>query len=576
MAGMQRRGRRTSRTVTAAVVTAAVVATASVALWLRSDHSGTGTSPTAQTGPGSGTASSGAAGAAGAAGSGDAPSTPDAVAKGFLAAWASGDYPKAGSLTDNATAAGPRLQAVMKSLNPKSTQLTLGSQIPATGGTPDPATHYNFSVVDTFDGGLQWTYTSILAVVPASGSASTPLVHWSSAVIHPQLGGAANLTATPPAATVVDDTGLPLQASAHPSLGTVLSRLATAKPSGAPAPTALQINFVDANTGATLGGTEPVTIGAPSGGAALQIKSTLDDRVQTSAEHALAAYPESGMVVIKPSTGGVLAMASNSQSTAGLAYHALRAPGSTFKVITTAALLQAGLKPSDSAPCPAISTVGSQHYHNDEGLKNGYPNATLTDAFEQSCNTSYVGLRDRLSGLGALENEAKTQFGLNQPWDMGLGSATYCTAGSEQVPAADGQERFAAETFGQGDITMCPLTMASVAATVANGTFKQPILLPGQSQVPATPLPAGVDNDLKTLMRGVITEGTATSLRGISPTLGAKTGTAERQNGDLDSWMIAMDPQHDIAVACVVLNGGFGNDKAGPAIKAMLNGIGIG
>ena len=452
--------------------------------------------------------------------------------------------------------------------------------------------------MDTFDGGLQWSYNTILAVVPAAGAqtanaastpaststaasapttASTPLVHWSSAVIHPQLGAQANLTATPPPATVVDDTGLPLQASDHPGLATVLTHLATAKRPSAPAPTALQITFVDANTGAPIAGPQPVELGPPQSGAASQIPSTLDARVQTAAEHALTAYPDSGMVVIKPSTGGVLAMASNSQTTAGLAYHALRAPGSTFKTITTAALLQTGLTPSGPAPCPPTSTVGSQTYHNDEGLKNGYPNATLTDAFEQSCNTSYVGLRNRLSGLGALENEAKTQFGLNQPWDMGLGSATYCTAGTEQVPAADGQERFAAEAFGQGDITMCPLTMASgIAATVATGTFKQPILLPGQKQATAQPLPASVDKDLKTLMRGVITEGTATSLRDISPTLGAKTGTAERQNENPDSWMIAMDPQHDIAVACVVLNGGFGDSKAGPAIKVMLTGIGIG
>jgi cell division protein FtsI/penicillin-binding protein 2 len=98
----------------------------------------------------------------------------------------------------------------------------------------------------------------------------------------------------------------------------------------------------------------------------------------------------------------------------------------------------------------------------------------------------------------------------------------------------------------------------------------------GLKQAAATPLPAGVDADLKTLMRGVISDGTATSLRGVSATLGAKTGTAEREKEDPDSWMIAMDPQHDLAVACVVLNGGFGNDKAGPAIKAMLAGIGVG
>jgi hypothetical protein len=564
MTGKQRRARRSPRTAAWAVVAAAAVAAVSVTIWLRSDHRDS--SPTAQTGPGSAASTD----------SGAPPTTPEAVAQAFLAAWASGDYAKAGSLTDNATAANPRLQAVMKSLNPKSTQLTLGSQIPVTGAGPDAATRYDFKVVDTFDGGLQWAYDSQLAVVPAGGTASTPLVHWSSAVIHPQLGAQANLTATPPPATVVDAHGLPLQAAAHPSLGAVLTRLATAQKPGGPAPAELQVAFVDAATGAIIGGTQPIVLGTGASTTTSQITSTLDVRVQTAAEHALAAYPDSGMVVIRPSTGGVLAMASNSTTTAGLAYHALRAPGSTFKTVTTAALMQAGLKPSDAAPCPPTSTVGSQTYHNDEGLKNGYPNATLADAFEQSCNTSYVGLRDRLPGLSALENEAKTQFGMNQPWDMGLGSATYCTTGSEQVPAAGDQERFAAEAFGQGDITMCPLTMASVAATVASGSFRQPILLPGQAQITATPLSPTIDQNLKALMRGVITDGTATSLRGISPTLGAKTGTAERENENPDSWMIAMDPGHDIAVACVVLNGGFGDHAAGPAIKAMLNGIGIG
>ncbi|NUP47052.1 MAG: hypothetical protein HOW97_06995 [Catenulispora sp.] len=539
-----------TRTISAAIVAVIAVAVASVVLWPRSGND----------------ASSAAAPAATTQDPAAAPTaTPETVAKAFLDAWAAGDYAKAAAFTDNAKAAGPRLQAVMKSLNPKSVQLTLGSQ--------DSVNRYAFSVVDTFDGDSQWKYSSLVSVVPATATAP-PLVHWSSAIIHPQLGAQATLIAAPPPATVVDAKGVPLAASAHPSLGAVLSRLAVAKQPGA-APAGLRITFVDANTGAALPDAEPIPIGPPATGAGVQISTTLDDKVQTAAERALAAYPESGMVVIKPSTGGVLAMASNSKTTPGLAYHANRAPGSTFKTITTAALMQAGLKPSDPAPCPPTSTVGSQTYHNDEGLKNGYPDATLADAFEQSCNTSYVGLRDRLSGLSALADEAKTYFGLNQPWDMGLGSATYCTADDQQVPVSDGQERFAAETFGQGNITMCPLTMASVAATVASGSFKQPVLVPGWKQVAATPLSAQVDGNLKTLMRGVITDGTATSLRGISPTLGAKTGTAERQNENPDSWMIAMDPQHDIAVACVVLNGGFGDDKAGPAIKAMLAGIGI-
>ncbi|GAA2059882.1 penicillin-binding transpeptidase domain-containing protein [Catenulispora yoronensis] len=554
---------RKTRTISSAIVAVIAVAIASVALWPRSTSSSKdGAGPAASAG------SADSANPANPANTATAePATPEAVAKAFLDAWASGDYAKAGALTDNAKAAGPRLQAVMKSLNPASVQLTLGSQ--------ETVNHFNFTAVDTFGGGPQWKYGSLLAVVPASGTAS-PLVHWSSAIIHPQLGAQGTLTATPPPVAVVDAKGVPLSAAAHPSLSTVLAKLATARPGGSPAPTGLRINFVDVNTGAVIAGAPSYPVGASTTTAGLQLSTTLDDKVQSAAERALNAYPESGMVVIKPSTGGVLAMAGNSKTTAGLAYHATRAPGSTFKTITTAALMQAGVKPSDPAPCPPTSTVGSQTYHNDDGLKNGYPNATLADAFEQSCNTSYVGLRDRLSGLSALADEAKTYFGLNQPWDMGLGPATYCTADDRQVPVSDGQERFAAETFGQGNITMCPLTMASVAATVASGSFKQPILVPGAKQATATPLSADVAAGLRTLMRGVVTDGTATSLRGISSTLGAKTGTAEREGENPDSWMIVVDPQHDIAVACVVLNGGFGNDKAGPAIKAMLAGIGVG
>jgi cell division protein FtsI/penicillin-binding protein 2 len=158
-----------------------------------------------------------------------------------------------------------------------------------------------------------------------------------------------------------------------------------------------------------------------------------------------------------------------------------------------------------------------------------------------------------------------------------VGTATYCTGGSQQVPPADGEDLFAEEMFGQGHISMCPLTMASVAATVDTGSFKQPILLPGQQQIPATQLPAGVDGNLQTLMRDVVKYGTASTLKGISPTLGAKTGSAETDpKSKTDSWMVAFDPTHDIAVAALVQNGGFGNSAAGPAIALMLHKIGIG
>ena len=222
--------------------------------------------------------------------------------------------------------------------------------------------------------------------------------------------------------------------------------------------------------------------------------------------------------------------------------------------------------------------MGTEVYHNDEGLANGFTGANLLSAYEQSCNTSFVNATiGRNLGLDSLSKTAHDYYGMDQPWDMGVGSATYCTGGSQQVPAADTHSLLAASAFGQGKITMCPLTMASVAATVATGQFHQPILIPGyQAPAKAQPLPATVDANLQTMMRGVITNGTATSLAGIAPTLGAKTGSAEPNSTDkTDSWMIAMDPQHDIAVSALVLNAGFGNSAAGPAIAAMMKAAGL-
>ncbi|GAA2061379.1 penicillin-binding transpeptidase domain-containing protein [Catenulispora yoronensis] len=549
--------------------------------------------------------------------SADTGPTPESVAQAFLAAWKSGDYTKAGSYTDLPDKAGPRLKQVMTSLAPKTVDLKLGSQVnapqpaksavsgsatpgatssgapssgasssgapssgaPSSAATPNPldnAVHFDFNVTDTFDGDLVWQYTSTLAVVPANGS-TPPLVHFASSIINPQLSAASNLKAVPPSVPVADRNGVLLSATAHPSLSSILAKLAIAKPQNGTS-ASLQIQFVDNNTGNPIPGSNPIQLGAQNATGSLQLASTLDDKIQTQAEKALAPFPNSGMVVIKPSTGEVLAIASNAKDNPKLATMATRAPGSTFKTVTSTALLLAGMKLTDPAECTPTATVGSQTYHNDEGLANGFTGANLLTAYEMSCNTSFVNaaLGHNLA-LDTLTKTAHDYYGMNQPWDMGLGAATYGTSGQQQVPAADGRDLFAAEAFGQGRITMSPLTMASVAATVATGQFHQPILIPGfQGPAKAQALPADVKTNLQTMMRGVITNGTATSLQGISTTLGAKTGSAEPNSKDkTDSWMIAMDPDHDIAVAALVLNAGFGNSAAGPAIAAMLKGSGL-
>ena len=114
-------------------------------------------------------------------------------------------------------------------------------------------------------------------------------------------------------------------------------------------------------------------------------------------------------------------------------------------------------------------------------------------------------------------------------------------------------------------------TVFETVATIDNGTFKQPVLtLTAKQSVTAKALPASTDQDLKTLMRDVVTEGTAAGL-GFGSTVYAKTGTADIAGQDQpNSWLIAFDPTHDVAVADLVVNAGYGAQFAGPEASAFL------
>jgi cell division protein FtsI/penicillin-binding protein 2 len=89
--------------------------------------------------------------------------------------------------------------------------------------------------------------------------------------------------------------------------------------------------------------------------------------------------------------------------------------------------------------------------------------------------------------------------------------------------------------------------------------------------VTATPLPATTDADLKEMMQAVVTNGTAAGM-GFGPTAYAKTGTADIQHqGKPNSWLVAFDPNKDVAVAALVLDAGYGAEFAGPEVVSFLN-----
>jgi cell division protein FtsI/penicillin-binding protein 2 len=271
---------------------------------------------------------------------------------------------------------------------------------------------------------------------------------------------------------------------------------------------------------------------------------------------------------MQPSTGELLAVVNTPFDGYNRALLGRYPPGSTFKVVTAAALLAGGLRPGDPVDCPKEAKVGGRTFGNFEDEVLG--RIPFSSAFANSCNTAFVQqAAKRLTGDELLA--AAGRFGFGADPSPGVPAVT------SRVPAPSDRADLAAEAFGQGRVTASPLQMATVAATVAEGRWRQPRLVAGDAgdspREPPEPLDGGVAATLRTLMRQVVTEGTAAPA-GLPAKVGGKTGTAEFGRGDplpTHAWFIGF--RGDLAFSVVVDGGGVGGKVAAPAAARFLRGL---
>jgi cell division protein FtsI/penicillin-binding protein 2 len=312
---------------------------------------------------------------------------------------------------------------------------------------------------------------------------------------------------------------------------------------------------VDAQTAAgvqRVGGQDPKPVA--------DIDTTLDIGMSRAAEDALAPIPTpAAMVVIQPSTGGVLAVGQNPAADAQgpIALTGLYPPGSTFKTVTVSAALQAGqVTPDSVVACPGTENIEGREIPNDDNFDLG--EVPLHTAFARSCNTTMGRLAVNLPPDGLTKAAAQLGLGIDY-------TAPGMTTVTGKVPVADTSALRVEEGIGQGQVTASPFGMALVAAALAHGSVPSPTLIVGQPGKPdraPDPLPASVDDQVKSMMRETITGGTATQLQGIPGMLG-KTGTAEYiDNTHAHGWFVGIDG--DLALAVFVSDAG----SSGPAVDA--------
>ena len=330
----------------------------------------------------------------------------------------------------------------------------------------------------------------------------------------------------------------------------------------------------------------------------LDVRLTIDPVIQAAAVEALGDRA-GAVVALDPRNGEVLAMVSvptydpgslaengealladPSSPLLNRAAQGNYPPGSTFKTVTAAAVLEHGVISPDTLVTCDDEYVVEGFAISCRNVPQGEGTYPFRDAYTFSVNAIFGEVGVELGWPRLIETARK--FGFGEPLDFTLDTAP------TQIHNPDSDlslPLLASTAFGQGELLATPLQMAVVAAAIANdGVLMRPHLglaaYDGSRKVADLEPPSGrrvldspVAATLREFMVSVIDNGQANGVAIEGVRVGGKTGTAESSDdGQSHAWFIAFAPAENpvIAVAVVVENGGQGGVVASPIAGQVI------
>lgn len=339
------------------------------------------------------------------------------------------------------------------------------------------------------------------------------------------------------------------------------------------------------------------------------LKTTLDIHLQMYGE-ALLKGKKGALAAVLVDTGEVIALVSQpgynlndfspvlKQSTfdtidseGGWLHRAVQGlypPASTFKVITALAALQIPeYQPLKEIYCGPSFTLADRRFRENRAQGHGYVN--LTKGLAVSSNVYFYKLgfetgidriakQAKLMGLGEptgieLPYEARNSIVPDPEWKRSIGRGGWLHGETINV------------AIGQGDLTVTPLQMAAVAASIAGKRNRTPLtLIHGKGPaIPETPPDDPLLKHFELVTEGMlrcVQSGTGSVMRTEGVSIAGKTGTAQVFPGGVEknlAWVIAFAPVEKPAIALSVLiedtqsdDPIYGGRTTGPIAKALI------
>jgi penicillin-binding protein A len=465
----------------------------------------------------------------------DSPRT--SVAERFARAWARGDYATMYGDIDDASQRRISQSAFAAAYHAAARTATETSLKVAGGARSDG---HGAIVVSTEVGTRLWGALRESLRVRVANTPAGPRVLWGRALVFPGLRDGESLsrhTTLPPRAALLARDGSvlaegaasgpgaresPLGAAAAGVVGEVgtipASRRSELQAQGVPEEAIVGTSGLELALDDRLRGTPGgellaggrVLASAPTRPAAA-VRTTISPAVQEAAARALGGQ-FGGVVAMDPANGQILAVA-------GIGIDDLQPPGSTFKMVTLTAALEAKAATESTVfPYATSATLDGVKLENANGESCG---GSLALAFAVSCNSVFAPLGVRV-GAARLVATAES-FGFNHaPGAEGAVASTLPPAGQIQ-----GELDVGSTAIGQGQVQASALQMVTVAATIADGGRRPTPTFQARQAARPRVISAATAHTVRRLMIGVVREGTGTSAAIPGVVVAGKTGTAE-------------------------------------------------